>query len=186
MACCLCAVQRTLMSRHLSSSGCRATPLELSPHLLLNHGLVTTSTPPWSGSCLLGTRWWTPLSQAWLWMALHMYTRHKVRHRLCVVWSQGWLATWLRSKAELAKVVLDTAHEEAPDPRRPLDAFYDKTGSLAIYQLEVSLWLGPTCSQCVRMYSTLGYELGKLAVCANCQFSCGWLYHVCAIVGIYL
>ena len=59
-------------------------------------------------------------------------------------------------------MVLDTAHEEAPDPRRPLDAFYDeKTGSLAIYQLEVSLWLGPTCSQCVRMYSTLGYELGK-------------------------
>ena len=25
-----------------------------------------------------------------------------------------------------------------------------------------------------------------LAVCVNCQFSCGWLYHVCAIVGIYL
>ena len=58
-------------------------------------------------------------------------------------------------------MVLDTAHEEAPDPRRPLDAFYDKTGSLAIYQLEVSLWLGPKCSQCVGMYSTLGYGLVK-------------------------
>ena len=94
----LCAVQRMLMSILLSSSGCRATPLQLSPHLLLNHGLVTTSTPPWSGSCLLVTRWWTPLWQAWSWMALHMYTKHRVRHRLCVGWSEGWLATWLRSK----------------------------------------------------------------------------------------
>ena len=50
------------------------------------------------------------------------------------------------------------AHEEAPDPRRPLDTFYDeKTGSLATYQFEVSQLLGPTCSQCVGMYSTLGY-----------------------------
>ena len=36
------------MSRHLSSSGCRATLPQLSPHLLLNYGLVTTSIyPPW-------------------------------------------------------------------------------------------------------------------------------------------
>ena len=57
-----------------------------------NHGLVTTSTSPWSGSCLLGTRWWS-------WMALHMYTRHRVHrvHRLCGGWSEGWLASWHRS-----------------------------------------------------------------------------------------
>ena len=76
-------------------------------------------------------------------------------------------------KAELAKVVLGIAHEVAPDPRRPLDSIHDeKTGSLATYQLcsyrviaqyipfgsmstlatyqfEVSMWHGPTCTQCV-------------------------------------
>lgn len=37
-------------------------------------------------------------------------------------------------KAELAKVVLDLSHEVAPDPRRPLDTFYDdRTGGLATY-----------------------------------------------------
>ena len=59
-------------------------------------------------------------------------------------------------------MVLDMAHEEAPDPRRPLDIFYnEKAGSLATYQFEVSLWLCPTCSQCVGMYSTLGNGLVK-------------------------
>ena len=57
------------------------------------------------------------------------------------------------------------AHEEAPDPRRPLDTCYDeKTGSQATYQFEVSLWLGPTCSQCVGMYSTVGYGLVKSGI----------------------
>ena len=41
------------------------------------------------------------------------------------------------------------AHEEAPDPRRPLDTFInEKTGSLATYQYEVSVGHGSTCSQC--------------------------------------
>ena len=29
-------------------------------------------------------------------------------------------------------------------------------------------------------------DWGKLAVCAIWQFSCGWLNHVCTVVGIYL
>ena len=54
------------------------------------------------------------------------------------------------------------AHKVAPDPRKPLDIFYnEKAGSLATYQFEVSLWLCPTCSQCVGMYSTLGDGLVK-------------------------
>ena len=93
-----CAARRMLMSKHLSSSGFRATPPQLSLHLHLNHGLLTTSTPPWSGSCLLGARWWSPLSQAWLWTDWHMYTRHRVRLSLCVGWSEGWVGTWLRGR----------------------------------------------------------------------------------------
>ena len=43
-------------------------------------------------------------------------------------------------KVELAKVVLGMAHEVSPDPRRPLDTFYDeRTGGLATYQFEVSV-----------------------------------------------
>ena len=53
-------------------------------------------------------------------------------------------------------MVLGIAHKVASDSRRPLDTFYDETGSVATYQFEVSLWLGPTYSQCVGMYSTLG------------------------------
>ena len=61
-------------------------------------------------------------------------------------------------EAELDNVVLDVAHEVEPDTRRPLDTIHDeKTGSLGTYQFQVSLLLGPTCSQCVGMYSTLGY-----------------------------
>ena len=63
----------------------------------------------------------------------------------------GWQPD-LGQKAELAKVVLGMAHEEAPDPRRPLDTLYDeKTGSLATYsyQFQVSMGCGTTCSQCV-------------------------------------
>ena len=44
------------MSRHLSSSGCRATLPQLSPHLLLNFGLVTTSIYP----TLEGPVYWEP------------------------------------------------------------------------------------------------------------------------------
>ena len=59
-------------------------------------------------------------------------------------------------------MMLNMAHKEAPDPRRLRDTCYDeKTGSLATYQFEVRLWLGPTCSQHVGMHSTLGYGLGK-------------------------
>ena len=55
-------------------------------------------------------------------------------------------------------MVLDVAHEVEPDTRRPLDTIHDeKTGSLGTYQFQVSLLLGPTCSQCVGMYSTLGF-----------------------------
>ena len=65
-------------------------------------------------------------------------------------------------KAELANVMLDMVHKEAPDPRRLQDIYYnEKAGSLATYQFEVSLWLGPTCSQGVGMYSTLGNGLMK-------------------------
>ena len=61
-------------------------------------------------------------------------------------------------------MMLDMAHKEAPDPRRLQEIFYnEKAGSLATYQFEVSLWLGPTCSQHVGMHSTLGYGLGKSA-----------------------
>ena len=41
----------------------------------------------------------------------------------------GWQLD-LCLKAELANVVLDMAHEVAPDPRRPLDIFYnEETGT---------------------------------------------------------
>ena len=41
----------------------------------------------------------------------------------------GWQPD-LCLKAELANVVLDRAHKVAPDPRRPLDMFYnEKTGT---------------------------------------------------------
>ena len=40
-------------------------------------------------------------------------------------------------------MVLGIAHKVASDSRRPLDTFYDETGSVATYQFEVSMRLGP-------------------------------------------
>ena len=147
------------MSRHLSSSGCRATLPQLSPHLLLNFGLVTTSIYP----TLEGPVYWESggghhcdrPGREWPYTCAPGTGKTQIVCGL-IRGLDGNLT--LVIKAELANVMLDMAHEEAPDPRRLRDIFYnERASSLATYQFEVSLWLGPTCSQCVGMYSTLGY-----------------------------
>ena len=57
------------------------------------------------------------------------------------------------------------AHEEAPDPRRPLDTLYDeKTGSLATYQFEVNTRLSPNIFSVCGNVQYIGLWIGE-----NCQ-----------------